>query len=115
MGKTIVYPHKRWDTAAQVHREIPGPLATLEKIAGLNAEPVLDAAQEVDSDRVFDGWFIPREYKTYLMHVVQNDDQSYTIHFYGNDGRPSRSTMKFSDARGAFDEARKIIDHGGGQ
>lgn len=115
MEKTKVYPHMRWDGAANAYRVVQSPLATLEKIASLSAEAVSDAGQEVDSDRIFDGWFIPREYKTHLLHVVRNDDQSHTIHIYGNDGRPSRSTMKFSDAAEAFKEACKVIDHGGGR
>lgn len=114
MSTTTVYPYKRWDHAAGVHRDIAGRLATLEKIEKLRAEKASETGQEVDSDRVFDGWFVPREYKGHLLHVVQADDHGYTIHIYGTDGGPSRSTMKFSDAADAFEEACKIIEHGGG-
>lgn len=111
----MVYPHKRLDTAVIEDRVVPGLLATLEKIKRLNADPVLHAGQEVEADRVFDGWFVPREYKGHLLHVEQHDDQSYTIHIYGNDGSPARRTMKFSEVTAAHDEACRIIDGGGGR
>jgi len=109
MSMTMVYPHTRFGTA------IPGLLATLEKIAKLSADPVSDAGQEVETDRVFDGWYVPREYKRHLLHVEPHDDGAITIHIYGNDGRPARRTMKFSEVPSAYNDACKIIDGGGGR
>lgn len=109
----MVYPHKRLDTAVMEDIVVPGLLATLEKIKRLNADPVLQAGQEVETDRVFDGWFVPREYKGHLLHVERYDDQGYTIHIYGNGGHPSLRTKKFSEVTAAYDEACRIIDGGG--
>jgi hypothetical protein len=116
MRTTKVYPYKRWDHMAGGHRQIKERLATLEKIEELRAELASATGQEVDSERIFDGWHVPREYKGNLLHVLKGTDgNGYVIHIYGSDGSPPRLTMKFSDAASAFEEACTIIDHGSGR
>jgi hypothetical protein len=109
MPKLKVYPLKKWDQMAGSHQEFRDRFATPEKIEKIGHEPIDDAGIEVDADRVFDGWYIEREYKGHLFHVLKGTS-GFTIHIYGTDGSPASNTAPYDSALKAAQEARKIVD-----
>lgn len=108
MTTTTVYPFCVWHENQP--KFLPHRLATLEWIDRHQAFAAdQDRPQKVDSERVFDGQYIPKEYRDYIL-IPEEGSPAWRIRAVCRADVPRLCSGLYENLFRAYDDIRTLID-----